>query len=460
MERWPPPQADASLPSYYCCKCSQGIKLDPSLLDAAPYDEAIGIILNQGSSKIPKLEIPPPASGKENVSTAPVSALPPQVAALRTERKLAAIKSSIPIQDSFVMLSKSQVSLLQLPAGGRGADEQQRGSLSHRLKTAGKLFDLLSEATEVDHPLCEDCADELMMRLEKRVHESRKEKQAYESYLETLMDGEEEAAKSAVTDADVLALKETERDALESLKALKTEEAALNDELAAVQAELQELETLKVSYWQEVNEYESELQNYKNEHESVKLLHAYASEQLEGLKKTNVYNDTFRIWHEDLFGTINGLRLGRLPTQPVDWTEINAAMGQALLLLDTLANKLRFTFKGYKLVPMGSLSRLEKTDGDKGTLELHGSGELMKGMLFWNRRFDNGLVAFLNCLQQIGDYAEQQDSKFRLPYRISKDKIGETSIKMQFNQDEAWTKALKYMLIDLKWILAFCCTRP
>lgn len=49
----------------------------------------------------------------------------------------------------------------------------------------------------------------------------------------------------------------------------------------------------------------------------------------------------------------------------------------------------------------------------------YGSGDL-KGMLFWNRRFDNALVAFLNCLQQIGDFAEQQDPKFRLPYRYDK----------------------------------------
>lgn len=76
-------------------------------------------------------------------------------------------------------------------------------------------------------------------------------------------------------------------------------------------------------------------------------------------------------------------------------------------------------------------------------------------MLFWNRRFDYALVAFLNCISQLGDYAESQDSKFRLPYRINKDKIGDVSIKLQFSQDEIWTKALKYMLINLKWLIGF-----
>ncbi|KAJ3121635.1 autophagy protein 6 [Irineochytrium annulatum] len=131
-------------------------------------------------------------------------------------------------------------------------------------------------------------------------------------------------------------------------------------------------------------------------------------------------------------------------------------MGQALLLLDTLASKLGFVFKTYRLVPMGSFSRIERIEGDKAVYELYGSGDIT-GLLFWNRRFDNALAAFLNCLQQLGDHAETRDHKFRLPYRMSKEKIGDTSIRLQFNQDEQWTKALKYTLINLKWLLAFCC---
>ena len=40
--------------------------------------------------------------------------------------------------------------------------------------------------------------------------------------------------------------------------------------------------------------------------------------------------------------------------------------------------------------------------------------------------------------------------------RINKDRIGDASIRIQFNQDENWTKALKYVLINLKWLLALC----
>lgn len=46
---------------------------------------------------------------------------------------------------------------------------------------------------------------------------------------------------------------------------------------------------------------------------------AYAADlaTLEKLESTNVYNDAFCIGHDGVFGTINGLRLGRVPGVPV-----------------------------------------------------------------------------------------------------------------------------------------------
>ena len=58
---------------------------------------------------------------------------------------------------------------------------------------------------------------------------------------------------------------------------------------------------------------------------------------LDRLRRTNVYNDAFHIWYEGPFATISGFRLGRTAACPVEWDEINAAWGQAVLLLHTLA---------------------------------------------------------------------------------------------------------------------------
>ena len=40
-----------------------------------------------------------------------------------------------------------------------------------------------------------------------------------------------------------------------------------------------------------------------------------------------------------------------------------------------------------------------------------------------------------------------------LTSRIIKDKIGEASVKVQFSQEEAWTRALRHVLLALKILL-------
>ena len=50
---------------------------------------------------------------------------------------------------------------------------------------------------------------------------------------------------------------------------------------------------------------------------SLQAAYAADSATLDKLERTNVYNDAFCIGHDGVFGTINGLRLGRVPGVPV-----------------------------------------------------------------------------------------------------------------------------------------------
>merc|ERR1740128_907696 len=73
----------------------------------------------------------------------------------------------------------------------------------------------------------------------------------------------------------------------------------------------------------------------------------------------------------------------------------------------------------------------------------------------------SGMAAFLDCLQQFKEEVERGDSGFCLPYEMEKGKIRDPatgnsfSVKIQFNSEEQWTKAMKYMLTNLKWGLAW-----
>lgn len=71
------------------------------------------------------------------------------------------------------------------------------------------------------------------------------------------------------------------------------------------------------------------------------------------------------------------------------------------------------------------------------------------------------MVAFLELLEQFKECVEKTDENFRLPYSMTKGKIEDTvkgisySMKVQFNSEEQWTKALKFMLTNLKWSLTW-----
>lgn len=62
--------------------------------------------------------------------------------------------------------------------------------------------------------------------------------------------------------------------------------------------------------------------------------------------------------------------------------------------------------------------------GEQKELPLHGSGGFR---YYWDAKFDSGLVAFLECLQQFRDKVEQGDKDFCLPYRMIKGKIEDSS---------------------------------
>ncbi|KAJ3103443.1 Beclin-1 [Phlyctochytrium planicorne] len=291
------------LASFFCSNCSLPIKLEPSLLDNGLLEETLAPLI---AETVASAE---PDTGSESDKHANGHELKPPLGG--TSGRRAGTTKGIPVHDSFVMLTRSQ--LVAAPTQTHTATSptskengyEHKGSLSHRLKITSKLFDLLSGITNVDHPICQDCADDLTVKMEKKVAELRKEKESYSNYLKTLEidDGSEE---SDAIFSDLEALKEKEEASMRVLQELEAEANKLADELKAVESELKDLDDAEISYWQDVNRLQTQLRTYENERDSITFKFDYATLQLEKLKRTNVYNDTFRIWHDGPFGTING----------------------------------------------------------------------------------------------------------------------------------------------------------
>ncbi|KAJ1973049.1 autophagy protein, partial [Dimargaris verticillata] len=334
-----------------------------------------------------------------------------------------------------------------------GPDEPM--SLSHKAETQSRLLDMVMERSELRHPLCQGCAEGLLELLDKHLHAAERENDFYQQWSKNIEVDTLSVKEQKRINAEIRQKAERERALEESVHELENQYAQIVKDLQSVAQEEAALEQEEAGFWRQLNQFQVQLDDFQNDRETTNLQYAHLSNQLMALQRTNVYNDTFTITYDRSFGIINGLRLGRLPSCPVEWSEINAAWGQTLFLLHTVARKLRYSFQHYHLVPLGSFSRIEKTDDDHASYELYGTGDLHFGRLLQNRRFDHAMVAFLHCLQQIGDLIHHHDAALVLPYPTHKDKVGGVSIKLQFGQEETWTRALRYTLINCKWVLAF-----
>uniref|UniRef100_A0A8C6CQ22 Beclin 2 n=1 Tax=Moschus moschiferus TaxID=68415 RepID=A0A8C6CQ22_MOSMO len=245
---------------------------------------------------------------------------------------------------------------------------EPRRSLDSIQKTIRDNFDILSGEREVDHPLCVDCTDYLLEVLDIELAITESDVQNYKRYLET------REWKS-----------EDEREMLqEKLKGLELEEAMLLQEVAeveknqervaadleAAQAETKMLEQQENQYWKDYSKLKWQQLELHEELSSVEMRLQYAQIQWNQLEKTDVFNATFKIWQDGPLTIINNFRLGRLPTVPVCWSEINAAWGQTALLLLALANTIGLEFQRYRLIPCGNHSYLRSLIDDCGLLFL------------------------------------------------------------------------------------------
>ncbi|KAI9442583.1 APG6-domain-containing protein [Lactarius indigo] len=411
--------------AFICQQCKQPLQLDASLVDLAPsaYDMIVG-------SLPPQLNLQPPPPEEEKLLQQVVRSQPqlsPRAQGKLPQRPpLLPNESFVILQDSVInnipsnVSFPSQTSKLSPPESGAAAlakDPQvddanhvNPSPLSHHLRSTQRLLNLLSSRTDIDHPLCAECTHILLSNLTRQLEETKKERDGYIAF-------EKEAKKEKEREKESLNPQEAER----KIARLKEDKRIAIEQLHEAEARASQLASLRATY-------------------------AADSATLERLERTNVYNDAFCIGHDGVFGTINSLL-------PVEWAEINAAWGQTLLLLYTIARKLDFTFENYRLVPMGSFSRVERTTGDKTTYELYGSGDLHLGRLLHNRRFDYAMVAVLDCLRQLMEWVRLQDSSVEFPHQVVKDKIGDSSVKLQFNQEETWTRALRHVLLALKILL-------
>ncbi|CAM8901896.1 unnamed protein product [Rhodiola kirilowii] len=336
--------------------------------------------------------------------------------------------------------------------GGLGGALQSNSSgFSSNLILLKRAFDVAASQTQIEQPLCLECMSVLSDKMDKEVEHVKRDIDAYESCLKQL-EGEE---RVILSESDFLKEKlkveEEERKLMLEIEETEKQQALVKAALKEFEIKSNRFKELEARYWHEFNNFQFQLASHQEERDAILAKIEISQAHLSLLMKTNVLNDAFPIAHDGEFGTINNFRLGRLSKVPVEWDEINAAWGQACLLLHTMCQFFRPKFPyRIKILPMGSYPRIQ--DSSNNTFELFGPVNL-----FWRLVRQPCHCHHVPVTHKIGYVYAGKDCDLNQIYqtkirRIENDKVENYSIT-QTNKQENWTKSLKYTLCNLKWAL-------
>ncbi|KRY14815.1 Beclin-1-like protein [Trichinella patagoniensis] len=347
----------------------------------------------------------------------------------------------------------TSLDLSQLPDVASSSDDPQ--GIGTFFAFTDKLHKLVhDDNSAIEHPMCQSCADRLLDYFDQTLSEAEQECREYKKILDSL-DAVNIDAEAQEAQQHLAKLKKDEENIKETLKEVQRVDQNLDLEIEAEQKKIELLTEQEAKLWRRYRDLRRKVLDLENENLSAMNQYHYANSCLKKLEESNALNMTFHIWHSGHFGTINGYRLGRLPDQPVSWTEINTAFGQAALLMHTLVKKAGLKLERYELVPFANYSYLVCLQSGK-ELRLYTDG----GVKFnWHPRFDQAIVAFVDCLCQLEQRIRQLVGvDYNLPYKMRGDKIedggNQYSVRTHFNSEERWTKAMKCLLTNLKWALA------
>eukprot|EP00161_Ancyromonas_sigmoides_P002966 TRINITY_DN1271_c0_g1_i2.p1 TRINITY_DN1271_c0_g1~~TRINITY_DN1271_c0_g1_i2.p1 ORF type:complete len:424 (+),score=86.04 TRINITY_DN1271_c0_g1_i2:80-1351(+) len=367
--------------------------------------------------------------------------------------------------------------------------------MSTRAYLASRILLLAREAAQrgetsgnvaVAFAVCEECADRLCMELAGLLAAARAERDGAERALQRVR--ALPTPPSQALSHEIAALESEESALLARLSAAENDRISLKSLETALETDEMALKKAETALWEAQNSLENEQNALMEALEAAKKRAAAAGNLLQRLAGTNVFNDTFHIWHQGHFGTINGFRVGRLPQSALsgsnsaqndpktaqngpksaqngpkmpknapkshenapEWPEINAGLGQMALLMHSLARKCDFSYENVKIWPLGSFSRVE-FDGKSGNL--FGEG----GWKLWNSQLDRALVGLLHAVAQLAGHLARRAPELLPPYEMapSQAQIGGLSIKLGFGGDEKWTRAVKYLLTNMKFLLFY-----
>lgn len=368
-----------------------------------------------------------------------------------------------------------------------GVSHGNTRTLSTQISALANVFNILSSNSNIDYPVCQDCCNVLIQRLQSEYDDAIRERDLYTQFLSRI-EKQKKVTQPDSTGAiheESAKLKSESESLLNELVSLEKQDEELDKKIADLEKQVETKRITELEELKRKNMHELAQINFSTEVQSLKKQYEFSLNSLDRLRKFNVYNETFKISHEGPFGVINGLRLGGFDEVRVPWQEINAALGQIVLLLATIVTRLNIKTKGYKLQPMGSFSKVckfQQEEQEWETYEAYFTDGFKLGKLFRKETgFDKALECLLDIVQLMAaglsrspsgtgevqaddsDAAGNENDAIydvELPYVMHKDKINGISVKLFGSKPTLeWTTAMKFLLTNAKWLLAFSSSR-
>lgn len=330
---------------------------------------------------------------------------------------------------------------------------------TEQIQIQEQLLQIVSQESQVDQPVCQDCVSRILNELEEQYKDAVQQKEQYRESLQQLEQRELVLVEDQQFEQQITEFERAEADLLLELSGLQEEHEWLQEELDKVRKSTEEVEEEEYRYWRQFNEYKLQYDQFVDERDSLTRRIELTQTKLQELQNTDIFDECFHIVlasPDNCFGSISGFRLGTSSQIKVPWHEINAAWGQAALLLHTLAKQCSFQFSRYEIVPKGSYSYMLRRS-DNYQYELHAQGNRFS--LVANRRYDKAMQFFLSNLNEMCTWWHSRNPRFQPPLRMEEAAVGGKSIKFQFNSDDAWTEGMAALLVNLRH-LAQALTNP
>lgn len=285
-----------------------------------------------------------------------------------------------------------------------------------------KISKIAENSQTAEHELCTECTTILVELLTVKLKESFNNLDDCSNFVASWEARNQNYEEDEDLESLIKMFNETtqeEQSLLTRLKDVRQEYVQVKNEIDCAKLEQLELNnTVKMYYESEAEQKGRQLEAIA-EYESLKCTLERYERHSAKIRRNHLLLNVFVIVTSKQIAVINGCRIGCLPEEFVKWSEINFGIGQLCLSVTAVSNFLEYKFTAYKIVPMAGQSYIIKLDSANENTHLLYSNSFDEK----SSKFDLGMSALLQCIEQLYQEIKRLDNDFRLPFLMKTSSI-------------------------------------